>query len=297
MFGYLKPYKEELKIKEIKQYKRMYCTVCYGLRKNMGFFYSAILNYEAVFLYIILDSVNNSCSTEQTEFRCPLNPLKKTCIHNNKELLEYVSFINYYLMLLKIRDNYYDKHWKIYKVLLFFLEKNNKYKTMLKKYSSVVEKISEQYETLYHLENSEKYTFDDCSATMGNVLREIVLFYLEKNEIVEDKKDILELSNHLGRWVYLIDAYDDYEKDIKSNQFNPLNEFKDNHNNFALKAAETMLKMMLYQIKQILENITLHNNMEIISNILIWGSTNSFMCIYKRYNQCEKTCECNKKNV
>ena len=35
------------------------------------------------------------------------------------------------------------------------------------------------------------------------------------------KRVLYEFGYHIGRWIYLVDAADDIEKDIKSNGFNP----------------------------------------------------------------------------
>ena len=37
MFGYLQPFKDELKYKHIKEYKKYYCSVCNGLRREFGY--------------------------------------------------------------------------------------------------------------------------------------------------------------------------------------------------------------------------------------------------------------------
>jgi hypothetical protein len=43
-------------------------------------------------------------------------------------------------------------------------------------------------------------------------------------ESMEDeiRRPLLELMYHLGRWIYIIDAFDDYREDAKESRFNPL---------------------------------------------------------------------------
>ena len=53
MFGYIKPYKNELKMKHINEYKTCYCILCNGIRKYFGFFYTVFLNYESVLLMLL----------------------------------------------------------------------------------------------------------------------------------------------------------------------------------------------------------------------------------------------------
>ncbi len=54
------------------------------------------------------------------------------------------------------------------------------------------------------------------------VLREYLKYYLHSDFIEDkDKKRILAwLGYNTGRWIYIIDAYNDLEKDVKKNDYN-----------------------------------------------------------------------------
>lgn len=275
MFGYLKIYKDEMKLKNIKNYKKKYCTLCYGIRENLGYVFSAILNYESVFLYIFLESLVLQDKYEKIEFRCSMNPVIKVNEEVNKELLEYVSFVNYYLTMLKLKDNCNDEKSYIDKLLLYCLQNNKKYLQKEEKYRELFRKIECQYVLLYELENEEGSSFDVLAETMGNVLQEIVLFFCDFSGVCTEKENVKKFCGHLGKWIYLIDAYDDFERDDKRNSFNPLNEFREDSEENALKAGEWMLGMMIYKLDELLKAIPISKNREIIYNIIEYGTVQS----------------------
>ncbi|MGN1348707.1 MAG: DUF5685 family protein [Acutalibacteraceae bacterium] len=300
MFGYLKPYKNELKLKQINEYKKAYCTVCYGLRKNIGLFSSLSLNYESVFLYVFLESLSNhSEKLNQIKFSCPINPFKKVKSSVIDQLLEYVSYINYLLVLLKLIDNYRDTKKIIYKFVFNLFSKNKRYQKLQQKYIDIDAKIRLLYDELYKLETNNSQDFDKCSATMGEVLFEIVDYYFKLQNIECEKAKIF--ARHLGMYVYLIDAYDDYEKDLKKQTYNPLYALKDLHNyctdsnanirsnTSVLIYAEVILRMMIKNMYELLEEIHFLNNIDIIDNIIRYSTIYEIMKIKQKRQKNEKS--------
>lgn len=75
MFGYIKPYKPELKLKEITKYSNAYCALCDQLKRDYGFTSRFILNYDITFLLLCLNHLDNSDKEDQ-KIRCPYNPMK-----------------------------------------------------------------------------------------------------------------------------------------------------------------------------------------------------------------------------
>ena len=71
-------------------------------------------------------------------------------------------------------------------------------------------------------ENSENAGIDLCADPTAEMLGSI-LSLEGKDEI--QKRVLYEFGYHLGRWIYLIDAADDLEKDIKKDNFNPFRSY------------------------------------------------------------------------
>ena len=51
VFGYVKPVKAELLMKEYDFYRATYCGICRAMKKHTGIFSNATLTYDSVFLY------------------------------------------------------------------------------------------------------------------------------------------------------------------------------------------------------------------------------------------------------
>ncbi len=267
----------------------MYCTVCYGLRKNFGLLSTIFLNFESVFLYVLLDGLVNDCEREKITFKCTANSLKKIEAEVNNQLLEYVSFINYSLVLLKIADNYRDSNNTIYKFLYYLFKKKKRYSKLRSKYN-ITSKINSLYDELFNLENSNSTNFDDCSKTMGSILHEIVSnYFLFNNSKADDK--ILILAEHIGMWIYLIDAFDDFYDDIKKNSFNPLFSFSFDIDTIegqqkCLKSGEMMLGMMSANVARIIDKTVIFRHNEIIQNVIKYGMNAAAQkIIRKRYKR------------
>ena len=121
-------------MKFVNEYKINYCTLCHGLKKNFGFWSTSLLNYECTFLYIFLIAIYPEIDSEEEMFRCPINPIKKQHTQINNDVLEYASFVNYHLALLKMYDGSTDSKWfkkLIYKIVYWIMSNVQKQEVSL----------------------------------------------------------------------------------------------------------------------------------------------------------------------
>lgn len=301
MFGYLKPDKSELKGKYVEAYRREYCTLCHGLKKNFGLLSTVLLNYECTFLYIFLAALHPITELRLEIFRCPMNPIRKQSASINIEALEYASFVNYHLALLKVYDGCADsklpKKW-IYKIIFWTMAHNKRYRQLRFKFEKMAQSTDALCKKLYSMEASNCQDFDLCANVMGDVLFEIMNCYLELHP-VDNQKLILEFSKHLGMWIYLIDAFDDFEIDNKKGNFNPLNSFADGFDpedaeKGCIKTGEIMLGMMAENLTEFLQGIHFHRHGEIIENIVRYGTRAAVKKIKYRRNKKKNECACSK---
>ena len=77
MFGYVRPNRDELKVRQLRDYEALYCGLCSSLGRRHGFFARFFLNYDFAFLAMLLDGEK----PETERRRCParLWCRKKTC--------------------------------------------------------------------------------------------------------------------------------------------------------------------------------------------------------------------------
>src|SRR3712207_7216524 len=93
MFGYVTPYKMELKIKDYEKFKYYYCGLCKSIKTHYGNIPRMSLNYDITFLAILLDSLNDEKPIYKKE-HCIVHPIRKKIILQDNSALAYAAFSN-----------------------------------------------------------------------------------------------------------------------------------------------------------------------------------------------------------
>ena len=78
MFGYVRPNRDELKVRELRDYEALYCGLCHALGRRHGFFARFFLNYDFTFLAMLLDGSKPTAERKHCPAR--LWCRKKGCI-------------------------------------------------------------------------------------------------------------------------------------------------------------------------------------------------------------------------
>lgn len=219
MFGYVKPFKPQMRICEFETYRAVYCGLCRTLGKKYGIAARMTLSYDFAFLGLMALALNGS-DAEMCSCRCAVHPLRKTpCIRTDTGL-DYTAAAASLLIYHKIKDDLADKRFlgKLPPLFMLLFVKRA-YKKAASAYPELSEYIAEQMERQSRLEKENCKSIDRASDPFSNILGKISSGLSENN----DEKRILQRFGYLlGRYVYITDAFDDVEKDFKSNGFNPL---------------------------------------------------------------------------
>ena len=281
VFGYLQPRYEELKIKDFKLYKSVYCGLCKSLGKNYGVISRFVLNYDCTLLamlYISLRSEN--CSTEKGH--CVFNPLKKClfCAEAGEGLrfAGAVSVITAYFKLCDtIRDSGFLKK-TVAHVFRFFLRRS--YKKAIRLYPEINNSALNMTESQIKAEQKESSIDESAEPTAKFVsaLCEII-------SSDDKQRRILSIFGYfLGRWIYIMDAADDLENDIKHNRYNP---FKKNYNGDikeTIRYCGDVLNMTVSQLTMAYDLLETDTYKEIIDNVIYYGlSFRQSYCLVKKY--------------
>ena len=217
MFGYIKPNIGELKVKDYELYKATYCGLCRTMGKCTGRMSKMTLSYDFVF-FALLRMAMEKTKGEVKKRRCPIHPLKKRLMLEINPALEYSAKASVLLTRLKLKDNVCDTHGfsrflaRITCLLTVFFKKTDK--SLL----PLAEKIKGCFEELLALEKDGCDSIDMVANTSGELIGQVAAFGLdEKNSTLA-----YEIGFHLGKWVYVIDACDDLERDVKKGSYNVL---------------------------------------------------------------------------
>lgn len=217
MFGYVKPQIPELKVRENELYKATYCGLCRTMGKTTGCLSKLTLNYDFAFLALVRYALEGG-KAEVKMRRCAVHPFKKRPMLEPDDTLKYCAKASVILTRLKLDDNVNDSHGlarmkaKIAHLVSIFFKKTEKELAQLE------ENIRLLIDELSAKEKEKCDSIDTVADIFGKILKEIASFGLEgmAKRIAED------MGMHLGRWIYVIDACDDFYKDVKTDSYNPL---------------------------------------------------------------------------
>lgn len=281
MYGYIKVDKLELKYKEYSIYRRYYCAVCNSLRENLSKKWCLLTSYDATFFLMLFDSVLED--KEPIKLICPLNPFyKKNCMSISKHSIEYTAFISLFYYYSKLKDNIIDENKKKYRHKLKKMSKDPKCNQLFssnKKAYAILDNILSEY---FEMEKMKTYTFDDYCNKMGELFGTAFSEFLPNDH--NNKNEFFKIGYNLGKWIYVVDAFDDLAEDKKANSFNPILYMQDYESlnneslsNKILFISKCLTKNIYYE----LEKINIKKNKEIIYNIILLGMNNAIFNIIK----------------
>ncbi|WP_270647985.1 DUF5685 family protein [Paeniclostridium hominis] len=277
MFGYVRINKMDLTFREFDVYKGYYCGLCKYLKQNHGEISRLSLNYDITFLILLLTSVYRPKSTITQEV-CIANPIKKKAIIVN-EITEYAASMNVLLTYYKLEDNLHDD--KGIKDILAYNIYKGKLKKAYEKYPEKADYIKNQLLVLQNLEESNSTDIDAVSNTFGNLMGEIFAYKNDKYE-----HDLRIIGFNIGKYIYMLDAYEDLDRDIKKGRYNPFIEYA-NKKEELRKRVDKLISISLGHLAQSIDNLHIKFNINIIENIIYSG-------VYLRYkNILNKGCEVN----
>ena len=284
MFGYVTACKMELKIKDFEKYKAYYCGVCKAIKNDFGNLPRLTLNYDMTFLALLLDSFGDNRSKYVRE-RCITHPVKKRLVVVDNASLDYAAFCNVALVYYKLLDNVKDDNSAKSKVYSLFLK--NYLKGSKEELIPTKLFIEKSLDALSLLESEPKgKTLDEFCDPFAELTAFIISSFYKDQVFYED---LYKLGYNLGKWIYLIDALDDLEKDMKGNKFNAIDK-SFNKENLAFeefyKSIENRIDFVLVacaaQCDKSLERLPLKKNIDLLENILKYGLMEKMDNVFKR---------------
>ena len=265
MFGYVTVNKPELKMREYYKYKAYYCGLCRTLKEKYGFLGQFTLTYDMTFLVILLTSLYES-ETKRGELRCVVHPMKKQKLLQN-EITEYAADMNVLLTYYKLFDDWKDEKSKVGLAGLHVFHKT--FLKLKEKYPEKCEVIRKSLGLLQQCEANGEASPDVVSRYFGELMAELFVY---KKDVWE--KTLRKMGFYLGKFIYLLDAYDDLDGDLKTDSYNVLTSMRADKD-FDGKCEE-MLTYVLAECTCQFEKLPCVEDVEILRNILYAGVWDKF---------------------
>lgn len=268
MFGYVIPFRDELKVCELKEYQSYYCGLCRCLKDGYGITGQFALNYDMTFLGMLLTALYEPDESVRN-IRCIAHPAHR---HPAKQsvYLRYAADMDILLAYYKCMDDWNDEHKFVkagYGKLL-----HHKGREIRQKYPDKAEDIRINLEKLVRAEKNGCDNIDYVAGCFGNICSAVFVCH---NDGWAD--DLRQMGFFLGKFIYLADAYEDMEKDRENNCYNPFLLIEDGNN--TKEKARKILLMMVSEAGKAFERLPVVQNVEILRNIIYSG-------VWSRFNQC-----------
>ena len=271
MFGYVTPEKNELKVRELARYRAYYCGLCRALKKRYGQIGRMTLSNDMTFLCVLLSSLYEPKETSG-DIHCALHPLKKRA-YVSDEMTDYAADMNLLLAYYKCLDNSKDDHDPIQSTRAKMLAKG--FRHVKKLYPKKCELISEYLERIGVMEDQKSTNVDALCNLSGLMLGEIFAWH-------EDHwaDTLRETGAGLGRFIYFMDAYEDYDADKRLRRFNPLTELHEMPDYEAF--CKDTLNLLIADATSAFETLPLEQDIDILRNVLYSGVWSRYARMHAR---------------
>ena len=286
MFGYVKPYTNELRVLENEVYKGIYCGFCKQLGNKYGFFSRFVLNYDFAFMALLSAAI----SDEEIEFKkevCIAHAFSKRNCCKSERYFEFPCAASLLMLKYKLIDNFNDNSFKeklisrlAYPFLFFSIRK------AAKNYPDLDFLMKNMTENQRKCESLKESSIDVACEQTALALSKIFLGLYDGNS--ESQKRVLErLGYLLGRFVYMIDAADDLQHDLKTGDYNPFI-LKYNPKNIddiinIIDKVSPSIYLTIGEITKTFELLEIKRFKGIVQNIFCLGLKNSIDNVIIRY--------------
>lgn len=270
MYGYVVVNKPELRFREFDVYRSYYCGLCDALGSEHGVLSRMTLSYDFTFLVMLLTGLYEP-EVKVCDKRCAVHQIKKHTFRRS-EATDYVADMEILLAYYKCLDDWKDDKNIAAKLELVYFKK--KIRSIEQRYQQQAQVIREKLEKLSEYESLNETDIDTVSSCFGDIMAAVIVM---KDD--EWKETLQRLGFYLGKYIYILDAYDDLLGDIKKNRYNMLKAYceREDFEEFILG----ILNGVMSQCARQYEFLPIIQDTEILKNIIYSG-------VWTRYEQARK---------
>ena len=258
-------------------YRAMYCGVCKGIAQSCGQGARMGLTYDVTFLSVILHNIAG-IDVKIEKQHCLTHCIRSKMMANVDDMTKKLGALNTALVYYTYTDDILDGDKGRGKRLWFV----SGHKKTVRNYPEIERIVRENLAAQQETEKSKTDSLDRAADASANMMAEL------SDYLLEDKKTPYthDLFYAVGKWIYLIDALDDYDKDKKKGAYNPFVlsyscEDKADLMKRRQKDVEFVFHSLFFDIRENLSKIKFHFNRDLSDNILLRGlpsETNRVMC-------------------
>lgn len=269
MFGFIRPVKSELRVKEVDRFQSVYCGLCHAIKESYGRFYTFFLSYDMTFLALVLGS-DESETAPVLQKRCDAHPVCKRACAAADDAIHTAADMSVLFCYHKMRDSVMDEKGakKLFAKLLLGLGKKG-YQKARERFPEADAEMVCALADLTALEKENCNSMDRAADASARLTAAAI------PKTGDAKERILkQMFYHVGRWIYLLDACADLEEDLNDGNYNPVARRFDLEKPDLTEIKEPMtrtLERSLVDVCTAFDLLDIRRDSELIHNIIFLG--------------------------
>lgn len=266
MFGYVRPNLQDMPEAVQARYRAHYCGLCHAIGARHGQMARMALTFDLTYLTVFLGSLYEP-EESSGEGKCIPHPVKAHHWVRSK-VTDYAADMTIALTYHKLLDDWQDDHNLAAQGASAWLKKA--YGKVCADYPRQCQAIERTLRDLAEVEKRRDPSPDAAARCFGELMAEI--FVMEEDYW---SGALRAFGYSLGRYIYMLDATCDYDKDVKSGSYNPVLLMEK-------KPADMRdtLELLLGDASAAFEKLPLVQDEEILRNILysgVWQGYNEYL--------------------
>lgn len=218
VFGYIRVRESELRVRELSLYRAAYCGLCRSLGRECGQVSRIYLSYDLTFMALVRAALAGE-TFRVGEHRCPVHPARKRPMVEPCPSIRFCAAAHAVMTRGKALDDLRDeKGTKRFRARLIRFQTRRACRRVRKAYPGLENAVLSRLDELAALEREGTPSADIPAECFGNLLADILSYGLEGPERTLAR----DIGMHTGKWIYLVDALDDFEDDVRRGRFNPI---------------------------------------------------------------------------
>ncbi|MDD6038801.1 MAG: DUF5685 family protein [bacterium] len=260
MFGYIHANTKELTEVNKITYQAYYCGLCRQLKQSCGKKGQMLLNYDMTFLVILLSGLYELENTHEA-FNCVRHPGRRQNVWIN-DATRYAADMSILLSYHNCLDDWRDEHSVAKRMIVKALQDD--YERIGAQYPRQLHALEDYMKQLAAAEARQETNIDLVAGLTGQMLAE--LFDWKQDEWSEELR---WFGFYMGKFIYLMDAYEDLEKDRKNKQYNILSYIADGRE-YEIYCKQ-LLTSMVAECAKSFERLPILQHADILRNVLYSG--------------------------
>jgi hypothetical protein len=263
MFGYIRPYKAELRLREFNRYRAFYCGLCKTLSVRYGQLPRLAVTYDMTFFVLLLQSLSDTPATIREE-TCILHPFRKRAMAEPDQILRYGADLTLLLTWYNFMDNLTDRE-KVVTSRLATGALRSAYRKAQTYRPAADVRLRAGLQELSRAEQAEdgEAMISAFRKLLGDLFADGFPDYPSESPYLAAFRLTGAL---LGEWIYILDAADDYERDRKRGRSNPLKGMRD-----VRRTTESRLTNLEAELDRTCALLPYRQDAELVSNIIQLG--------------------------